>query len=62
MKLLGGLNANFRQCVQLAGAVPVRSLKRPRNLSALGDIVELVEQDVAGHPVTADPLEMAGAR
>ncbi|HUC84224.1 MAG TPA: hypothetical protein VL970_03450 [Candidatus Acidoferrales bacterium] len=46
MKSLGSVERNFRQCAQLAEQVPVSSLKRPKDLGALGSIVELVKQDI----------------
>jgi len=46
MKSLGSMERNFWQCAQLAEQVPVSSLKRPKDLGALGSIVELVKQDI----------------
>lgn len=46
MKSIDGLNANFRQCAQLAERIPVSALKRPIDLGSLGNIARLVEQDV----------------
>lgn len=39
--------SHFRQCVKLTNCVPVCRLKRPRSLSALATVTELVEQDLA---------------
>jgi hypothetical protein len=46
MNALGGLQKNFQQCAQLAAGISVSSLKRPKDLGALGSIVELVEHDI----------------
>lgn len=42
--------AHFHQCAGLARATPVRRLSRPRSLSALPDVVRLVEQTAACDP------------
>ena len=47
MKSLGGLSENFRQCAELTRHVSIRSLKRPKDLAALGNIVDLVEHDLS---------------
>ena len=38
---------HFKQCTQLANAVPVRRLIRPRTLERLSELVRLVEHDMA---------------
>jgi hypothetical protein len=47
MKPLGGMDENFRQCVQLTRQVSVSFLKRSSDLNALGDIVSLIEEEAA---------------
>jgi hypothetical protein len=47
VKVLGGQDKNFLQCAQLVRRVSVSSLKRPKDLGALEEIAQLVEQDVA---------------
>jgi hypothetical protein len=59
MKSLGGLDKNFWQCAQLAHYVSVSSLKRPKDLGTLGDIVQLVEQDVARYQGMSDRIALA---
>ena len=38
------------QCARLAAAVPVRRLRRPRCLAALGDLAALIEADAGAGP------------
>lgn len=40
----GATASHFHQCVRLVSSVPVRRLKRPRSLSALPDVVRVVEE------------------
>jgi hypothetical protein len=53
LRFLGAAGANathFQQCARLARSAPVRRLTRPRSLSALGDVVRLVEETAARGP------------
>lgn len=49
-QLLQGVGAysHFHQCMSLAKNLPVCYLERPRSLSLLSDIAQLVEEDLAG--------------
>lgn len=46
---LGDQDKNFIQSAQLVQRVSASSLRRPKNLGALGEIAKLIEQDVAGY-------------
>jgi hypothetical protein len=46
--VLGGLDKNFQQTARLVQRVTVSLLKRPKDLNALSDIAQLVEQNVSG--------------
>jgi len=41
------VKAHFQQCTSLIKSVPIRRLKRKRSLTALSEIVKLVEADIA---------------
>ena len=45
MKSLDGTRENFLQCSRLVRYLPVHRLQRPRNLNALGKIVQLLEAE-----------------
>jgi hypothetical protein len=62
MKELGGLDGNFRQCVQLTRRISFSILKRPKDLSALGDIASLVEDEIGLHEPLAYLGELAATR
>ncbi len=47
MHLLGQNRENFEQCAHVVQSIPVHHLRRPKDLSALGDIASLVEAEVA---------------
>jgi hypothetical protein len=51
---------HFRQCAALANSIRVHRLTRPRQLGALGDVVRLVEEDLAQERESAFPLRAAG--
>jgi hypothetical protein len=45
----GATRLHFRQCVRLAGTVPIYRLKRPRSLAGLSDVARLVEEHLASN-------------
>ena len=51
----GATRLHFRQCVRLAGAVPIYRLKRPRSLSALSNVAFLLSPSRLIHPPTSIP-------
>ena len=52
---------HFRQCAALANSVSVHRLTRPRQLGALGDVVDLVEEELAQERESAFTLRSTGA-
>ena len=52
---------HFRQCAALANSVSVHRLTRPRQLGALGDVVDLVEEELAQERESAVTLRSTGA-
>jgi hypothetical protein len=51
---------HFRQCAALANSIRVHRLTRPRQLGALGDVVRLVEEDLAQERDSAFAPRTAG--
>jgi hypothetical protein len=59
---LGGMDKNFLQCGQLVRQISVSSLKRPKDLGALGDIAQLVERDVVvNRPAVENRLNLVSS-
>jgi hypothetical protein len=48
LQATGAATTHFYQCAQVVRAVPIRRLKAHRALSALPDLAQMVEEDVAG--------------
>jgi hypothetical protein len=62
MKYLDGRDENFRQCAQLVSQVSIRALKRPKNLDALTNIVELVAAEASSDRRTSDNASLISFR